>query len=58
MKIVLGFILALIVFNFNPTSIAYMAQYLNSLHQVVQDMMIESLENLPEPKKPTKLETT
>jgi hypothetical protein len=58
MKIILGFILALIVFNFNPTSVAYMAQYLNSLHSVVQDMVIKSLENLPAPKTPTKLENT
>lgn len=57
MKFILGFLLALIMFNFNPISIAYMAQYLNSLHGVVQDMVIKSLESLPESKKPTKLET-
>lgn len=58
MKFILGFLFALVLFNFSPISVAYMAQYINTLHQLIQERVNENLENFPEPKKSTKLEIT
>lgn len=58
MKFILGFLFALVLFNLNPISVAHMAQYINSLGEMIQDKIIKSLENFPEPKKSTRLEIT
>jgi hypothetical protein len=56
MKFILGFLFALFIMSISPTTIAYLIQYINSLHQVVQDRVIEGLEKMPASKTSTKLE--
>jgi hypothetical protein len=58
MKFILGFLFALFIMSVSPTTIAYMVQYLNSLHQVVEDKVIDELEKMPVPQKPSKWEST
>lgn len=58
MKFILGFLFALFIMSVSPTTIAYMVQYLNSLHNVVEDKVIEELQKMPVPQKPTNWETT
>lgn len=57
MKFIFGFIFAWFFINSSPTTIAYMVQYLNSLHKVVEDKVIEKLEKMPPPKRQTHLES-
>lgn len=58
MRFILGFLFALFIMSVSPTTIAYMVQYLNSLHNVVEDKVIEELQKMPVPQKPTNWETT
>jgi len=58
MKFILGFLFAMFIMSVSPTTIAYMVQYLNSLHNVVEDKVIEELQKMPVPQKPTNWETT
>jgi hypothetical protein len=53
MRFLLGFLFAFFIMSISPTTIAYMIQYLNSLHHVVQDRVIEGLEKMPAPQAPT-----
>jgi hypothetical protein len=62
MRFLLGFLFAFFIMSISPTTIAYMIQYLNSLHQVVEDKIIKGIENMPVPpptqNKPSRWETT
>lgn len=58
MKFILGFLFAFFIMSVSPTTIAYTVQYLNSLHQVVEDMVVEELEKMPTPKKTHNWEST
>jgi len=58
MRFILGFLFALFIMSVSPTTIAYMVQYLNSLHNVVEDKVIQELQKMPAPQKPSKWEST